>query len=127
MKLKKRSITENRVRQKIEFHDTEKMYHVCPRWDGDDLLSLYEQEGEEAYIIFHRKYELDNGLGFDHVHYIHGHYTLAEAREYQRVFGGQILEIDTRDLAVKHDCVEYPHPMVRGRIPKEYIKVYDRR
>lgn len=128
MKLKKRSVTENKVKEKIEFEDTERMYHVCrPRWDGGDLLSLYEQEGEKAYIIFAEKYELDNGLGIDHAHYVHGHYTLEEARKYQRIWGGQILEIDTQDLAVKHDCVEYPHPMVRGRIPKEYIKFYDRR
>jgi hypothetical protein len=119
----KRSITENRVREKIQFHDEERMYHVCPRWDGGDLLSLYEQLGEEAYIIFAEKHELDNGLGIDHAHFVHGHYTLQEAKEYKRIFGGQILVIDTQDLAVKHDCVEYPHPMVRGRIPKEYVRV----
>jgi hypothetical protein len=122
----KKSITMNKVKEKIQHLDEEKMYHVCQAWDGGDLLSLYEQLGEEAYDVFHQKYELDNGLGFDHVHYIHGHYTLEEAKEYQRLFGGQILVIDTQDLAVKHDCLEYPHPMVRDRVPKEYIKLYDR-
>lgn len=123
----KKSITMNKVKEKIQHLDEEKMYHVCQAWNGDDLLSLYEQLGEEAYGIFAERHEIDNGLGFDHAQFIHCHYTLEEARKYQRIWGGQILEIDTQDLAVKHDCVEYPHPMVRGRIPKEYIKFYDRR
>ena len=118
----KKSITMNKVKEKIQHLDEEKMYHVCQAWDGGDLLSLYEQEGEKAYSIFAEKYELDNGLGFDHAHFVHGHYTLQEAKQYQRIFGGQILEIDTRDLAVKHDCIEYPHPMIRDKVPKEYIK-----
>jgi hypothetical protein len=122
----KKSITMNKVKEKIQHLDEEKMYHVCQAWDGDDLLSLYEQEGEKAYIIFAEKYEVENGLGFDHVHYVHGHYTLEEAREYQRIWGGEILEIDAAELEVKHDCIEYPHPMVRDVIPKEYIRLYDR-
>ena len=124
--MKRRSITENKVKEKVQFLDEERMYHVCRSWDGDDLLSLYEQMGEEAYGVFAERHEIDNGLGFDHAHFVHGHYTLAEAKEYQRIFGGQILVIDTQDLAVKHDCVEYPHPMVRGRIPKQYVRLYDR-
>ena len=119
----KKSITLDKVKEKIQFHDEERMYHVCPEWDGGDLLSLYEQLGNEAYDIFYQKYELDNGLGFDHVHYIHCHYTVEEVKEYQRNWGGQILEIDAKHLAVKHDCLEYPHPKVRGRIPKQYVRV----
>ena len=122
----KRSITENRVREKIEFHDTERMYHVCQAWNGDDLLSLYEQLGEEAYGVFARKHEIDNKLGIGNAHFVHCHYTVEEAREYKKIFGGQILEIDASKLEVKHDCIEYPHPMVRGRIPKQYVRLYDR-
>ncbi len=99
-----------------------KIYHVCPAWDGDDLLSLYEQLGNEAYDVFYQKYELENGLGLDHAHFVHCHYTLEEAKEYQRIWGGQILEIDASELEIKHDCIEYPHPMVRDVIAKEYIK-----
>ena len=123
MKLKKRSITENKVREKVQFLDEEKMYHVCPEWNGDDLLSLYEQLGEEAYGVFARKHEIDNKLGIGNAHFVHCHYTVEEAVEYKRVFGGQILEIDASKLEVKHDCIEYPHPMVRNVIPKEYIRI----
>ncbi len=119
----KKSITLDKVKEKIQFHDEERMYHVTPKWDGGDLLSLYEQLGNEAYDIFYQKYGLENGLGFDHVHYIHCHYTVEEAKEYQRIWGGQILEIDAKHLAVKHDCLEYPHPMVRDIIPKEYVRL----
>ena len=126
MKLKKRSITENKVREKVQFLDEEKMYHVCPEWNGDDLLSLYEQLGEEAYGVFARKHEIDNGLGIGNAHFVHCHYTIKEAREFQRIYGGEILEIDASKLDVKHDCIEYPHPMVRGRIPKQYVRLYDR-
>lgn len=117
------TISMNKVKEKVEFITEEKMYHVCrPEWDGDDLLSLYQQLGNEAYDIFYQKYEMDNGLGFDHVHFVHGHYTLKEAEEYQKVWGGEILEIDVSELDTKHDCIEYPHPMIRDVVPKEYVK-----
>ena len=125
MKLKKRSITENKVKEKVQFLDEERMYHVCPEWDGSDLLSLFEQIGEEAYVVFAKKHEINNKLGIGNAHFVHCHYTVEEAREYQRNFGGQILEIDATALEVKHDCIEYPHPMVRGRIPKQYVRLYD--
>jgi hypothetical protein len=121
-----RSITEDKIKEKIQFLDEERMYHVCPRWDGDDLLSLYEQLGEEAYIIFAKRHEVDNELGIGNAHFVHCHYTLQEAKEYKKIFGGQILEIDASKLEVKHDCIEYPHPKVRGRIPKQYVRLYDR-
>lgn len=121
--MKRRSITENKVREKVKFIDEERMYHVCPRWDGGDLLSLFEQIGEEAYAVFAQKYGIDNKLGIDNAHFVHCHYTVEEAREHQRIFGGEILEIDASMLEVKHDCIEYPHPKVRGRIPKQYVRV----
>jgi hypothetical protein len=117
-----KSVTMNKVREKIQHLDEEKMYHVCQAWDGGDLLSLYEQLGEEAYGIFAQKHGIDNKLGIGNAHFVHCHYTVEEAKEYQRIWGGQILEINARDLAVKHDCLEYPHPMVRGVIPKEYVR-----
>ncbi len=121
--MKRRSITENKVKEKVQFLDEERMYHVCRSWDGDDLLSLYEQLGEEAYGIFAQKHGIGNGLGIGNAHFVHCHYTVEEAREYQKNWGGVILEIDAKHLAVKHDCLEYPHPMVRDIIPKEYVRL----
>ena len=80
-----------------------KIYHVCPAWDGDDLLSLYQQIGNEAYDVFQQKYELDNGVGFDHAH-LHCHYTL-QSKRVPKDLGGQILEIDASELEVKHDAL----------------------
>ena len=113
----KKSITLDKVKEKIQFHDEERMYHVTPKWDGGDLLSLYEQLGNVAYDIFAQKHEIDNKLGIGNAHFVHCHYTVEEAREYKKIFGGQILEIDASMLEVKHDCIEYPHPRVRGRMP----------
>ena len=122
----KRSITEDKIKEKVQFIDEERMYHVCPSWNGGDLLSLYEQMGEEAYDAFAVKHGIGNGLGIGNAHFVHCHYTVEEAREYQKNWGGVILEIDAKHLAVKHDCLEYPHPKVRGRIPRQYVRLYDR-
>ena len=118
----KKSVTLNKVREKVQFIYEEKMYHVCPRWNGDDLLSLYEQMGEEAYDAFAVKHGIGNELGIGNAHFVHCHYTVEEAREHQRAFGGEILEVDASVLEVKHDCIEYPHPKVRGIIPKQYVR-----
>jgi len=58
----KRSITEDKIKEKVQFIDEERMYHVCPSWNGGDLLSLYEQMGEEAYDAFAVKHGIGNGL-----------------------------------------------------------------
>ena len=98
------------------------MYHVVKHWDGGDLLSLYQQIGDAAYEGYAEKWPEAGELGQYHIHYIHLHATLEQAREFAEEFGGEILEISADDLDIEMDRLEYPHPMVRDCIPAEYIK-----
>jgi hypothetical protein len=99
------------------------MYHVVIKdWDGDDLLSLYQQIGDAAYEEYAEKWPEAGELGQYHVHYVHLHATLDQAREFVEEFGGEILEVNTEDLDIVIDNLEYPHSMVRDRIPAEYVK-----
>ena len=41
---------------------------------------------------------------------------------YETIHKGEILEINADDLDIEKDRLEYPHPMVRDRIPAECIK-----
>jgi DNA replication protein DnaD len=47
---------------------------------------------------------------------------LDQAREFVEEFGGEILEVNTEDLDIVIDNLEYPHAMVRDRISAEYVK-----
>jgi hypothetical protein len=98
------------------------LYHVSENWDGGDLLSLYRQIGTDAYEEYADRWPDAGELGVYHVHYIHLHSTLGEAKAFADEFGGEILEINADDLDIEMDRLEYPHPMVRDCIPAEYIK-----
>lgn len=102
-----------------------KLYHVAQSWDGQDLESLYQQYGDDAYNMYLEHWPEAGGLQEYHVHYVHLHKTLDEAREYQQEFGGEILVVvlpdDEVDGWVETDDLEYPHPVVRDRIEKEYV------
>ena len=97
------------------------IYHVCRDWDGNNLQSLYEQYGDQAYDIFLSKWPDAGELAEYHVHYIHCHSALDEAKEYQAEYGGQIIAIDAEYLDVIIDNLEYPHPMVYGEITLDKI------
>lgn len=98
-------------------------YHNCPSWDGKDLLSLYEQHKDEAYLIYADRWPDGGELGQYHVHYVHLHATLDEARTWQEAVGGVILAVNIPDdtITVDTDGLEYPHPIVEDRIPAEYV------
>ena len=100
------------------------IYHVHVGHDwapGDDLLSLYEVYGDAAYEMYAERWPDARELAIYHAHYVHCHATLVEAVKYQSEYGGQILEIETDELDVFIDRLEYPHPCVRDMIPAEYI------
>ena len=104
----------NRIKNNI-------IYHVCKNWDRCNLKSLYEQYENQAYEMFLEKWPEASELVEYHVHYIHCHFTLDEAREYQAEYGGQIIAIDTDNLEVVIDKLEYSHPMVYGEITTDNI------
>ena len=100
-----------------------KYYHVCAKWDGLNLESLYKQHGEEAYEIFTAKWPEASDLAQYHCNIIHLYATLAEAVEHQEEYGGEILVIDNTDeyLDIKIDTLEFAHPVVYGKIDADCI------
>ena len=99
-------------------------YHVCrDEWDGGDLISLYQQEGEEAYQIYAERWPEAGELAQYHVHYVHLYATLDEAKEHQGKYGGEILVItgEPEEIGIESDDLEFPHPVVKHRIFREYI------
>ena len=99
-----------------------KFYHVTKNWDGGDLESLYDREGDEAYEIFAERWPEAGGLADNHINLIHLHDNLSDAERFVRDFGGEILEIELDEDAVEIDNLEYPHPVSRYTIDAEYIK-----
>lgn len=105
-----------------------KLYHVAKNYDGGDLLSLYEQFGDEAYDMFAERWTDAGELGVYHVHMVHLFETLAEAQDWSAECGGDVLEIETVDLDITIDKLEkgHPHPVAK-RIPaKNVSKVVDK-
>jgi len=101
-----------------------KYYHVCTKWDGLNLESLYKQHGKEAYDIFATRWPEAGELAVYHVNVIHLHATIEDAQEMQSSFGGEILVINDPDgdeLDVKNDTLEYSHPVVMGSIDADYV------
>ena len=99
-------------------------YHVCrDEWDGGDLISLHQQEGEAAYQIYAERWPEAGELAQYHVHYVHLYETLDEAKEHQANYGGEILRIDgePEEIGIESDDLEFPHPVVKHRIFREYI------
>ena len=107
----------------------EKIYHVAPKNHTGDLISLFSQHGDDAYDIFAKRWPESSSLGQYHAHYVHCYATLDDAVGHltNHVGDGKIYEINVADLAddyikVEIDSLEFPHPMVRGEIPGEYLK-----
>jgi hypothetical protein len=107
------------------------IYHVTDKWDGDDLKSLSQQMDwcdETAKLIAENWPEVDPG---EYYHsdgqYIHCHTTLVEAKAFLLEFrpGGDILsiDVDSDDFDGQVEMGrEYPHPVVRRRIPAGCIQ-----
>lgn len=102
-----------------------KYYHVCTKWDGNNLESLYKQHGEDAYEIFATRWPEAGDLAQYHVNVIHLHANLSDAEDFCGEFGGEILVISdpNGEIDVKNDTLEYAHPVVYGEIVAEYINV----
>jgi len=101
------------------------IYHVAPKSHTGDLESLYAQHGEEAYELYAARWPEAGELGAVHAHYVHCYASLKDARNHAHE--GKIYAIDAEAMAddyieVETDNLEFPHPMVRDRIPAEYIK-----
>lgn len=99
-----------------------KVYHVTKNWDGGDLESLYDQHGDEAYDIFAEKWPEAGGMAASHIHLIHLHDNINDAKRFQAEFGGEILEIEIDSDNVEIDTIEYPHPTTRYSIDAQDIK-----
>ena len=104
-----------------------KYYHVTKKWDGGDLVSLYNREGDDAYDIYAERWPEAGGLADAHINLIHLHDNIDAAYAFVRDYGGEILCIELDDDAIeecgiKIDDIEYSHPVACEKIPAEYIK-----
>lgn len=99
------------------------IYHVAPADHTGNLESLYVQRGDEAYDLYATRWPEAGELAQYHAHYIHCFDTLDQARDHAVAFGGKIYEIDDEDLEVERDTLEFDHPMIKGEIDAECIKV----
>ncbi|MCP3966682.1 MAG: hypothetical protein GY718_10080 [Lentisphaerae bacterium] len=101
-------------------------YHVTKKWDGENLECAADYMGEdEAIDMFCEKWGTEDGaFAGDQVHKIFAYNTIAEAKEHQKDWGGQILAINDEFLEFDEDWTE-GHPVLytRGPIETEYITV----
>ena len=105
-----------------------KYYHVTDKWDGRTLETLKSQYGHNADEAMEKFMDRWPDMGISdaegHVGMIHLHDNLGEAKEYQKLLGGEILEISDPDdyLEIFTDYQEYAHPATRENITPEHIK-----
>ena len=99
-----------------------KYYHVTQSWDGGDLESLYNREGDDAYEIFAKRWPESGGMAYNHINLIHLHDNISDAERFVRDFGGEILEIELEEDDVEIDDLEYPHPVSRYPIDSYNIR-----
>lgn len=99
------------------------LYHVTPKWDGQDLKSAASRLGEcEAIDIFMAKWQTeDSSFAQDQVVKIYFYRSLAEAINHQENYGGEILDIDDTWLDIKVDEIE-GYPTCRGPVSVSDIK-----
>jgi hypothetical protein len=101
------------------------LYHVTPKWDGNDLETAASRLGEvEAIEMFLAKWEIDDAsFAADQVTKIYLYATFEQAQEHQAMYDGEILEIDDRYLEVFTDWSEgIANLAVRHNIPKSDIR-----
>lgn len=130
-----------------------KLYHVVTggRWDEGDLLPLAERFArgpitERKELIRLARRWPDLAMGEDladprswsagtwdtleryaqgDAREVHFHETLAQAEDFAREYGGEILEVDPSGLTVRKGR-EYPHPVVEGLVPSRLIRRIER-
>lgn len=98
------------------------IYHVAPEGHTGDLQSLYTQERDDAYELYAARWPEAGELAQYHVHYVHCFDDLERAREHAAAFGGKIYAIDTADIDVERDTLEFDHPVVRDIIDADCIR-----
>lgn len=114
---------------------TTTIYHVTRAWDGCDLRSLAQQVddgdlGLDAALDLIASWWTDGDLRAADRYLdgdgreVHCHDSLDAAAEYLAEWcdGGVIMEIDADGLDVVIGA-EYPHPVVRDRIPAGRVRV----
>jgi hypothetical protein len=101
-------------------------YHVCKRWDGHDLESLYRQHRDDAYAIYADRWPDAGELAQYHIMVVHCYDNIDDAIAHKDAFGGDVLAIDADVLdriGITHyiDTLEFAHPVVSDYIPAEAI------
>lgn len=107
-----------------------RLWHVAPKkYNGGDLLSLYEQSGDKAYAKFAKRWPEGADLAPYHAHRVFAFDNLEEAQKYAAAKRGKVLEINADGLDVKVDNLEIPYgrkqgfPYVDDRIPADLITI----
>lgn len=98
------------------------IYHVAPADHSGNLESLYSLHGDDAYEMYADRWPEAGELAQYHAHYVHCYDSLDEAREHAAQWGGKIYAIDTSEIEVERDNLEFDHPMVRNEIDVEYLQ-----
>ena len=84
-----------------------KLYHVTPKWNGQNLQTAEQLFGEDAVEYFMDKWGCyDSSFAQDQVSRIYFYATLDEAQAHQDAFDGEILEIDASYIEIETDEVE---------------------
>lgn len=107
------------------------IFHVVGgEWEeGRDLLPLADLFGwgdDVASIIEERWPDFDVATYYQtEAQFVHCHATLLAAQDFAEEFGGKILSISVEALEEHsiqvEEGAEYPHPVIRGRIPADAI------
>ena len=100
-------------------------YHVTLQWNGKSLQTAARFYGEaEAIEMFMKKWRTeDSAFAGDQVHKIYLYNTIEEARDHQKIYGGEILEIDDEWLEIFEDVSEgTPMLAVDREIDQKYIR-----
>jgi len=87
------------------------LYHVTPKWDGQDLAPAASRIGEaEAIEMFMAKWETDDtSFAQDQVSKVYLYNNIEQAVSHQDTYGGEILVIDATYLDIVIDEIEgYP-------------------
>ncbi len=107
-------------------------YHVCKRWDGNDIIPLVDKcnnNQDMALKKFNKKYPNGIGLGEEHIYWVHMWDSLSNAIACAVKMRGQILKVnDVKNiLTIKRDTLEFDHPMTKCIPSSLIVKVGGRR
>ena len=103
-------------------------YHVAQNWDGNDLTSLYDQHGEQAYELYEAKWPESGNLGSYQVHQVHLYTSAAEAQKHAEIWGGEVLLVELDDQfdseCLSLDELEFAHPVSCEAISAACVSCY---